>query len=204
MILDWNALGAAGSFGQFLVVLVAAILALRQLDHLRRQSELDASIPHLRENRTPQFLDTMALVGAVADGGDEQLRAVIDGGHSTDPRLRQIFMLGMFFNELGLLVEKGLIRGDTILPLYRQEIITTWAVTLPMVRRGRAGREGSMWAPFEALAVRARAINVEGRFSEIRASLPASLRADFDHSLAQTQSSTTAQRGASAQDDHAG
>ena len=191
MILDWNALAAAGSFGQFIVVLVAAILALRQLEHLRRQSELQASIPFLGEIQKSAFLEGLALVVAAA-GGDVELRALVERGEVADPRVGKVLHVAMFFNNMGILVEKGLIRGETIIPSYRWQIVMAWDLLLPYARKRRAGTSWAHWAPFEALAVRARAMNVENRFAEVRASLPPPLRANFDRSLAESRPAATA------------
>ena len=111
----------------------------------------------------------------------------------------KIWFVANFFNEMGLLVEKGLIRGDTVLPNYRSNIIMAWDVLIPMVRQHRTGPGWSAWAPFEALAVRARGMNVDRRFAEVRASLPPALRADFDRSVAETRPSARINRPAGAE-----
>jgi hypothetical protein len=187
MPIGWDALTALGSFGQCIVVLVAAFLGLRQLVHLRRQSELEASLPLLSAARSPENQATYSMVVAAANGADPQLCAELEKRESSDPRAHAVLTFAHFLNEIGLLIEEGLITGATIVPHYRTAIVMTWDLLVPFVRQRRQDELGSsFFAPFEALAVRARAMTAGDRFLTARESLPRSLRPAFDQSLNQT------------------
>jgi hypothetical protein len=176
---------------------VAAFLGLRQLVHLRRQSELEASLPLLSAARSAENQAAYALVVAAANGTDPELCAELEKRESSDPRAHAVLTFAHFLNEIGLLIEEGLITGSTIIPHYRTAIIMTWDLVVPFVRQRRQDELGSsFFAPFEALAVRARAMTAGDRFMTARESLPRSLRPAFDQSLAQTCPSGTSQPNA--------
>jgi hypothetical protein len=185
---NWDALSAIGSIGQFVVVLVAAFLGIRQLVHLRRQSELEASIPLLSTARSEEHQAAYSLMVAANGGEDPDLVAAIANGDIADPRVRAVLTYAHLLNEIGLLVEEGLIQGTGIIPHYRGAIVMAWDLVTPYVAKQRRNASGSsFFVPLEALAVRARALTTEGRFSIARASLPRELRAAFDRSVNQTR-----------------
>lgn len=197
MPVGWDALTALGAFGQFIVVLVAGFLGLRQLVHLRRQSELEASLPLLSAARSAENQAAYALVVAAANGTDPELCAELEKPESGDPRAHAVLTFAHFLNEIGLLIEEGLITGSTIIPHYRTAIVMTWDLIVPFVRQRRQDELGSsFFTPFEALAVRARAMAAGDRFVTARESLPRSLRPAFDQSLTQTCPSGTSQPSA--------
>jgi hypothetical protein len=187
--LDWNAVIAASAFGQFVVVFVAALVALRQLKHMRRQSELEASLSLLAWVRSAEYQDAYPHVLEARDA-DSELRLALERGDGADPRVHKVLSFAHFLNEVGILVEQDLIKGSTVIPYYRDAIVTTWSLVVPFVARRRHQEPGSsFFAPLEALVVRAKAVSVDDRFSRIRRSLPRSLRADFDSSRTLTGAS---------------
>jgi hypothetical protein len=191
MNLDWNMVIAAGSFGQFVVVFVAALVALWQLKHMRRQSELEASLSLLAWVRSAEYREAYPHVLEATDA-DSEVRFALARGDGSDPRAQKVLSFAHFLNEIGILVEQGLIKGSTVIPYYRDSIVVTWSLVMPFVaRRRHQESESSFLAPLEALVLRAKAVSVDDRFSRIRRSLPRSLRADFDSSRSMTGASHT-------------
>jgi len=182
MAVDWNMVTAIGSFGQFVVVFVAAFFALWQLKHMRRQSELEASLSLLAWVRTAEYRDAYPhVIGSAA--ADSEVRIALQNGDETDPRVLQVLSFAHFLNEIGILVEQDLIKGSTVVPYYREAIVVTWSLVVPVVARRRREAPGSsFFAPLEALVLRANAMSAGDRFSRIRRSLPRSLRPSFDRS----------------------
>ena len=182
MNLDWSVVTAASAFGQFVVVFVAALVALWQLKHMRRQSELEASLSLLAWVRSAEYQEAYPHVLEARDA-DSEVRLALERGDGADPRVHKVLSFAHFLNEVGLLVEQDLIKGSTVIPYYRDAIAITWSLVMPFVARRRHQESGSsFFAPLEALVVRAKAVSVDDRFARIRRSLPRSLRAEFDSS----------------------
>ncbi len=186
MAIDWNMVIAIGSFGQFVVVFVAAFFALWQVKHMRRQSELEASLSLLAWVRTAEYRDTYPhVIGAAAAGSE--VRIALENGDESDPRVFKVLSFAHFLNEIGILVEQDLIKGSTVVPYYREAIVVTWSLVVPFVARRRREVAGSsFFAPLEALVLRANAVSGGDRFARVRRSLPRSLRPAFDRSRALT------------------
>jgi hypothetical protein len=134
MAIDWNAMIAIGTLGQFTVVLVAAFFALRQLKHMRRQSELEASLSLLGWVRSAEYRETYPHVAAAA-AADSDVRAALRRGDATDVRVLKVLSFAHFLNEVGILVEHDLIKGSTVIPYYREAIVLTWDLVMPFVAR---------------------------------------------------------------------
>jgi hypothetical protein len=191
--LGWDALGAIGSFGQFVVVVAAAFFGAAQLRHLRRQNELNATLPYFAYQRTDAYLRAALIVRTATEGGDPALRAVIASEDITDPRFVELLRLGMFLNEMALLIESGVIDGDVLLPNFGWQIMTTFDLMRPWVAARRRTLPAT-WVPLEALAVRARAIRPQDRLITVRKQLPPRLRDAFDRSVEQTRASASLER----------
>jgi hypothetical protein len=182
MAVDWNMVIAIASFGQFVVVFVAAFFALWQVKHMRRQSELEASLSLLAWARSAEYHDAYPhVIGAAA--ADSEMRIALENGDESDPRVFKVLSFAHFLNEIGILVEQDLIKGSTVVPYYREAIVVTWSLVVPFVARRRREVPGSsFFAPLEALVLRANALSGGERFSRVRRSLPRSLRPSFDRS----------------------
>lgn len=146
--MGWDALAAIGSFGQFIVVLGAAFFGYAQLKQLRRQNELQATIPYFAFTRTDDFNRAFRIVR------DEVL------GVNEDETLRPaIARADNFFNELGVLVQEDMIDEATAVGFFRFQIGATWQTFRPKVANRRSAGVNGFMAPLEALAVRAAAFD---------------------------------------------
>jgi hypothetical protein len=182
--MSWEMLSAIGTFGQFIVVIAAAAFATMQIRQLRRQNELQATIPYFNYARSEAYRSAARLVRMqLSDRPDEQLAIALAAGDDSDPRVQELGTLGDFFNELGLLVQEGLIDGRVVLTHFYIQIGLAWTVLQPFVAKRRRTQKSHMWGSFEALAVRARTVTPSDRAKRLRSQLPAELRADFDRSL---------------------
>lgn len=186
--MGWDALAAIGSFGQFVVVFLAATLGIAQLRQLHRQNELQATIPYFAYTRTPEFNAGFLIVRQEVLGitNDLELRAALAGADLSHPRVLAVFNLANFFNELGVLVQERMIDDKTIVPYFLFQITATWDIFRPMCAYRRRTGVPSFMAPFEALAVRAAAYNHGDRFKQSRRRLPPELREAYDRSIAET------------------
>ena len=178
----WENISAAGSFGQFIVLLAATAFAVRQLRQLHRQNELQASLPYLAIGRTEEWRRARRAIDAiVADPVRDRPFDVREweGEDSSSP----LVWMGNFFNEIGALVQLRLIDGDEVLWSYRFAIIRAWDALLPLTSYYRtAGGYPEVWSGFEALMIRARALGPEAAATRMRELLPKHLREEFDRS----------------------
>ncbi len=175
-------LTAVGTFGQFVVVLAAAAFALRQLRQLHRQNELQATLPFLAIQRSDAYFEAMAAVeNAIANPPGPEFQWQ-DWQTAEHWRLR---WMGNLFNEIGLLINAGLIDGNVVQGSYHHHIVRAWDALLPYTAlRRTTGNYPALFTAFESLAVRARAVTI--RFQDgnafTRRSLPPNLREEFDRS----------------------
>jgi hypothetical protein len=186
--MGWDALGAVATAGQFVVVFIAATLALAQLRQLHRQNELQATIPYFAYTRTTEFNVGFRIVRDEVLGvtNDVELQAALAAADLAHPRVIAVFNLANFFNELGVLVQARMIDVDTVVPYFRFQIVSTWEVFRPMCAVRRRNGVAGFMAPLEALAVRATAYDERNRFAQTRRALPPHLRAAFDRSVEET------------------
>ena len=193
--MGWDAVAAVGSFGQFVVVLVAATLGVAQLRQLHRQNELQATIPYFAYTRTTEFNTGFRIVRDEVLGvtDDVELKAALAAADLAHPRVIAVFNLANFFNELGVLVQERMIDVDTVVPYFRFQIVATWDVFRPMCAARRGNGVGGFMAPLEALAVRAAVYDESARFVQSRRALPPHLRTAFDRSVAETAAIQTRQ-----------
>ena len=182
--MSWEMLSAIGTFGQFIVVIAAAAFATMQIRQLRRQNELQATIPYFNYARSEVYRSAARLIHMQrSDPPDEQLAIALAAADVSDPRVQQLSAHGDFFNELGLLVQEGLIDGRVVLTHFYFHIGAAWAVLRPFAAKCRRTQKSHMWGSFEALAVRARTVTPSDRVKRLRRQLPAALRADYERSL---------------------
>ena len=83
-------LSAIGTFGQFVVVTVAAAFATVQIRQLRRQNELQATIPYFSYSHSTAYRSAVQLVRMQTSAPDDQLTAAIAAGDFSDPRFREL------------------------------------------------------------------------------------------------------------------
>lgn len=99
--MSWDAIAALASFGQLVVVLLAATLGFAQLRQLHRQNELQATIPYFAYTRTSEFNAGFLIVRDETLGltEDHELRAALAVADLSHPRLVAVFNLANFFAD---------------------------------------------------------------------------------------------------------
>ncbi len=170
-VLIWIELAAIAAFGQFVFVVVAAVVACMQLRGLWRAQEA-AVVQHIfDELNTHQLAEGLEFVyTALAERLDDPAYvSTIHDGTATASSHNELVVMH-FFNEIGLLVHEKLI-SELIVPFIASPCIRSWERLLPVVELMRR-RYPHAYTPFEALVTRARAVDLGAINSRFRAESP--------------------------------
>jgi hypothetical protein len=165
---NWDELAALAETGQFIVIAGAAFVAYFQLRRLRRQQEA-ALIQSI-------FADLNSVV--IADALDfvyhdlplkltnaKYLREIAEG-RATAASHRELVVMH-FFNGLGLLVHSKMVRDYPIVLIIASPCVRSWERIAPVVELMRR-RHPHAYTPYEALVVRARALDFSSINSRFR------------------------------------
>jgi hypothetical protein len=150
---SWEAVSAIASMVSSLAVLVAIVIAIRQLrvgadqvDHLRRSTQLDGTMEIFdrlissEQVEARRFILTELAVGRFTDRP-----------HPETLVLRLMEMIGTY-------VKHGLIDEEIIFDIWVSAVVDTWSALdrLGVIAAHREANGSLMWENFEFLAARAR------------------------------------------------
>lgn len=112
----WEALTALSTFVTALVIGVTAVIALIQITHLRRATQLQSFLDLMSEATSPQMSVWTAYVETVLPQRlkDEQYRNELIEGRLDFEKHKELF-LGAFWEKIGALVHYGLIDSDVFI-----------------------------------------------------------------------------------------
>ena len=182
---EW--LSAIGSFGQFIVVLAAALFAVVQLRQIRRQVDLQSIEPLFSFSRTEEFQGLIDAVRALHAAGPE---AWTDRSRWESTEFRKVVRFGALGNEVGTLVAARLLPQDLFTPIFRPYFLLAWDVLGPWLAEYRHGNPAMTiprFAAFEALIVRTSTETDIDRFAQMRAALPPAIRERYTESNARVR-----------------
>lgn len=183
----WQDLAAIATVGQFIVVLVAAILALFQVQHMRRQNTSAAIRLLMRELGSDRMARALEFVyNDLAERlGDPRYVEELVSGRAT-PVTHPELVVVAYFNEIGLLVDYGLAETDPAVPLIAGPCLRAWRCLVPAFKLVRSVRPHT-WSPFQSLVVRCRAVDFSASAQDYRRHLPRSLQAGWKQTAAEIE-----------------
>jgi len=159
-------LNTLGTLTTVAIVAATALAALVQLRHLRAGNQINAMLAIGEELGAKPFRDATQLVAqkVVAAMGDPAFRdfnIAVDRGHypaESNPdyiELRSAMLLiGNAFEELGILVKRGVVDKDMFLDRYCNVVHRSWKRLEPSTALAReASGLSALWENFEYLAV---------------------------------------------------
>src|SRR5579863_4424098 len=112
----WEAITAVATAATTLIILITVIVGRRQLDQLRRTTQLEGAMGIFAELDSPTIDEArlFALHELPAKVKDEQYRKECEMFALSDVRVHKELVLLRFFERIGAYVEEGLIEGEII------------------------------------------------------------------------------------------
>ena len=152
--MTWEAITAIGSLATAVVILVTVVVGFRQLDELRRATQLEGAMGIFAELDSPLVDDARVFVTYELPNKlkDPQFRKEIDLSALGDPKVHKELVLLRFFDRVGTYVEEGLIEGDILYKAAFGRILSSWVMLHEVVEIHRRviGAE-FIWKRFEML-----------------------------------------------------
>ena len=163
---SWEAVSAIASMVSSLAVLVAIVIAIRQLrvgadqvDHLRRSTQLDGTMEIFDRLISSEQVEArrFILTELAAKLDDPTYRAELALGRFTDRPHPETLVLRLM-EMIGTYVKHGLIDEEIIFDIWVSSITDTWDALdrLGVIALHRQSSGSLQWENFELLAVRAR------------------------------------------------
>ena len=155
MVIDYGLWNAIVSTVTLLVVVVTALVGLRQVRHLRRQNTLNGLLKVLDDWRDPEFQSWLAymrheLPKRMAEPGffDELDRNPID--RARHPELH----LCDWYEQVGSFMKYGLLDERTMLDVSWSSSQRIWNALEPVIERMRRTRGDTLYENFEYFVAR--------------------------------------------------
>lgn len=146
------------TLGTFVVIAVTAIAAIVQLRHARSSSHI-AALNGLRETReSADFQAASSFVRGVLPAKLEdpafryQLAVPAARTDENRPLIAKASLVGNYYEQLGVLVNAGLVERELLLQVFVEPIIEAWR-SLAQVAAIHRRRSPAAWEHFEYLTV---------------------------------------------------
>jgi len=149
----WLALSAIGSLATAVVILVTVIVGWRQLDELRRATQLEGAMHIFAELDSPELDDARRFVTYELHEKlkDPQFRKEVELTSLGDARVHKELLILRFFDRVGTYVEEGLIEGEIINKAAFGRILASWVMLSDVVAIHRSVVGDLLWQRFEKL-----------------------------------------------------
>src|ERR1700737_2141143 len=157
--MNWEALIATGSILSAIVIAASAALALRQVNQLRRATQLDGTMRIFAQFTDPAFIEARNFVLADLEGKlkDPVFVQELQRYASVDLSRHPEYRVLMFLQLVGALVKNHLIDGPGVYEFAQYSIVKSWEHLREVVRLQRRGTDNPyMWETAEYLYENAR------------------------------------------------
>ncbi len=158
-LMSWESIAALGSILSAVIIAVSAAFALRQVNQLRRATQLDGTMQIFAQFTAPEFITARSFV--LSDLSEklkdpqfvDELRTYRNVDVAKHPEYRVL----LFLQLVGSLVKNRLVDGPGIYEFAQYSIIKSWEVLEPVVRLQRdATNNPYMWGGADFLYASAR------------------------------------------------
>ncbi|HYL27541.1 MAG TPA: hypothetical protein VEW74_06870 [Candidatus Nitrosotalea sp.] len=150
-------IAALAQVGTFVVIAGSVIAALIQLRHIRAGNQLQALLALERDFRASEVQAALAYVQEQLPARleDPAYRRELERIGFVDPAAHPEMILCNWLNEMGTLLKRGLVSGDTFMDLFARLIVYCWRQAAPAIAIMRRTRGPAQYHDFEYLAIRA-------------------------------------------------
>jgi hypothetical protein len=156
--MNWEALSAVSALATMVVILVTVFVGRRQLDQLRRATQLQGAIAIFEELDSEEIDEArrFAMHELAGKLEDPQFRKEIEFITLVDTRVHRELVLLRFFERVGAYVDEGLVDGTIVVKAAFGRIMTSWSLLADVVGIHRSVVGTNVWQGFERLNERAR------------------------------------------------
>lgn len=146
--MNWSVVADVVNAG---AVTIGVVFAATQLFDIRRQRKRDAMLALVRSFQSGDFTTALRQINSLPDGADRAAIRATLGPEGED----QVFMIGLTFESLGVLVFRHEVTMDLIDDFFSGAIVISWRKLHAYVEEDRRdlGRE-TVWEWFQWLAER--------------------------------------------------
>ncbi|MBV8116832.1 MAG: hypothetical protein JOZ01_02575, partial [Candidatus Eremiobacteraeota bacterium] len=151
-VMTWEALTAIASAITTVVLIGTVVLAARQVQLLRRSTQLDGLIRILAEMDTPGLLASyhFVLEQLPEKMQDPVFRQRVADGE-TDEALHQYLPILVFFEKVGAFVKFGLLDPETVYCQAGSRSVKAWNALREVINYDRSRGGPGVWDGFEEL-----------------------------------------------------
>ena len=152
MAFPWEAVTAVSTAVTTIVLVLTVVMGKRQVDLLRRSTQLDGVFKVLRELNNVKYVESRRFVLHELEDRlkDPQFRRDIEHGATDESVHKEIATLGIF-EEIGAYVKFGLVDADTIYCQAGSRAVGCWQKLQPVVELARKRGGPGVWDSYEAL-----------------------------------------------------
>ena len=157
MTFPWEAVTAVSTAVTTIVLLLTVLMGKRQVDLLRRSTQLEGVFSVLRELNSEKCIESRRFVLHELESRlkDPQFRKDIEDGVTDEAVHKEIATLGIF-EEIGAYVKFGLVDADTIYCQAGARAVRCWQKLQPVVELARKRGGPGVWDSYEALVAGAK------------------------------------------------
>src|SRR5579864_8929032 len=158
--MTWEAVTAVGTLASALVIAITVMLTARQLrlttrqlDHLRRATQLEGAMAIFRDSVSPELNASQRFIAdeLPARLTDPEFRSGIELVGRADLSMHKEIALMRFFEVVGAYVKHGLLDGAIIFDVMLPRITGNWEALSEIVAIQRKAITQALWENFEFL-----------------------------------------------------
>lgn len=152
MAFPWEAVTAVSTAATTIILLLTVLMGKRQVDLLRRSTQLEGVFNVLRELDSEKYIESRRFVLHELEGRlkDPQFRKDIEDGVADETVHKEIPTLRIF-EEIGAYVKFGLVDADTIYCQAGSRAVLCWQKLRPIVELARKRGGPGAWDSYELL-----------------------------------------------------
>ncbi len=151
--MNWESLTAVGTFFSGFIIATTAIIAMRQLDHLRKATQLEGAMAIFADLDRTEFRESIRFIATELPGRmeDASFRQGVPLGNSADDAVHKELIVLRKFEDVGTYVKHGLLDSALIYDNAFALIAKSWSGLQEVVAIHRAAGGLGFWENFEYL-----------------------------------------------------
>jgi len=141
--MDWTAIGAIATAVSALIILPVSVFAARQLREMKRSGQLNAFVSVVEFLQEDRVRDARGHLISLKNKPD------ISGWSGDDIKAADLACRA--YNSVAIMIEKGLIEKEFVLPEWQNSIMLCWEAAQPLVKKYRGERNKKYWDSLQKL-----------------------------------------------------
>jgi len=151
----WEAVTAVATAATALIIAFTALVGAREVNHLRRATQLDGTLRIFDELSAPEVRQARqwVILELPLRMRDEKFRAEVAAAGLGDATVHIELVVLRTFEKLGTFIDHGLVDSDLTYDIYARTIIHTWESLLEtgVIAEHRKDGAENLWSKYERL-----------------------------------------------------